>query len=168
MKVYIMIGFPGSGKSSWARMTAGTDFNTIRISMDDIRDMIKDRYIFDYQLEPLVREMGRAMILAALEDEKNVIVDDCNLIQSHRLELCRLIKLKFPDIEFKYVWIQCDLETALRRRLENLRGQSKFTWEQVMTKMKVVFENPELACDEDFLRDELGSELTIIKVQNNG
>ena len=29
MKAYILIGMIGSGKSSWARMTAGTDFNII-------------------------------------------------------------------------------------------------------------------------------------------
>ncbi len=29
MKVYIMIGLIGSGKSSWARWTAKCDFNTI-------------------------------------------------------------------------------------------------------------------------------------------
>jgi predicted kinase len=167
MKVYIMIGLIGSGKSSWAKMTAGADFNTIRVSLDDIRDMIKDRYIFDYQLEPLVREMGRAMALAALEDGKNVIIDDCNLIREHRLELCRLIKLKFSDVEFRYVHVQCQPEVALERRLANLRGQSKFTWEQVMEKMVAAFDD-DLQVDGSYLRDELGSELSITKVNNNG
>lgn len=165
MKVYIMIGLIGSGKSSWARMTAGTDFNNIRISLDDIRDMIKDRYIFDFQLEPLVRSMSRAMILTVLEQGKNVIVDDCNLIQEHRLELCHLIKTQFPDVEIKYVWVQSAPEISLERRLTNLRGQSKFVWEQVMKKMEAAFDDPET--DAGFLQ-EMGIELKITKVENNG
>lgn len=166
MKVYIMIGLIGSGKSSWARMTAGSNFSNIRISLDDIRDMIKDGYIFDLQLEPLVRNMSRAMILTTLENGKNVIVDDCNLVREHRLELCHLIKKQFPDVEIQYVWIQAASDVALKRRLaDNSRGQTKFVWQQVLKKMVISFDHPE--DDAKFLQ-EMDIVPNVIKVENNG
>lgn len=143
MKVYIMIGLIGSGKSSWAKMTAGTDFNTIRVSCDDIRDMIKDRYTFDLQLEPLVRKISTAMIALVLLEGKNVVIDDCHLMIKHRQELCATIKEVAPEVEIIYVWVQAELDVALRRRLVNLRGRTEFEWRHVMKKMVDVFEPPD-------------------------
>lgn len=142
MRVYILIGLLGSGKSSWARMTAGTDFNTIRVSSDDIRSMIKDRYTFDLQLEPLVRRIETAMITQLLLDGRDVVIDDCHLNIKHRQELCTMIKGVEPEAEIVYVWIQCDKTTALQRRLSDLRGRTRFEWIQVMNKMACAFENP--------------------------
>lgn len=142
MKVYIMIGLIGSGKSAWARLTAGCDFNTIRVGIDDIRDMIKDRYTFDFQLEPLVRKMGTAMIVQVLLEGKNVVVDDCHLTEEHRQELCAMIKGAIPEAEIIYVWMRCDSTVALKRRLSNLRGGTEFGWIQVMKKHEEMFDIP--------------------------
>ena len=140
MKVYIMIGLIGSGKSEWARMTAGTDFNTIRVGCDDIRDMIKDRYVYDLQLEPLVRKMSTAIIVQLLLEGKNIVIDDCHLMVKHRQELCALIKGVVPEAEIIYVWMQCAKDVALRRRLTNLRGRSEFEWQQVINKHANMFD----------------------------
>ena len=142
MKVYIMIGMIGSGKSAWARMTAGTDFNTIRVSGDDIRKMIKDRYTFDFQLEPLVNKMKMAMIKEVLAAGKDVVIDDCHLTYKDREELCALIKGVWPAAEIIYVWMRCNLEVALKRRLCNLRGITEFEWRSVMGKHKQEFDIP--------------------------
>ena len=142
MKVYIMIGLIGSGKSEWARMAAGTDFNTIRVSNDDIRSMIKDRYTFDLQLEPLVRKMGIVMVVQILLEGKNVVIDDCHLTKEHRQELCALIKGVVPEAEIIYVWMRCDTTIALKRRLIDLRGRTKFEWTQVMNKHMNMFDVP--------------------------
>ena len=162
MKAYIMIGLIGSGKSGWARMTAGTDFNTIRVSNDDIRGMIKDRYTFDLQLEPLVRKIGNAMIEQILSEGKNVVVDDCHLVKEYRQELCTLIKRVKPEAEIIYVWVQAAHDVALKRRLADLRGRTEFEWIQVMKKMVAVFEPP------DYLECGVGVVDKIIEVVNNG
>jgi predicted kinase len=158
MKVYIMIGLAGSGKSSWARWTAKCDFNTIRICLDDIRNMIKDGYVFDYQLEPMVRDMGVALIEQVLLAGKNVIVDECNLLREHRQQLCAKIKEISPETEIIYVWVKCPWHLALQRRLINLRGGTKMGWTLVLKKMVAVFEEP--------LTNECGDDITI-KVVNN-
>lgn len=143
MKVYIMVGLIGSGKSSWARMTAGSNFQTIRVSCDDIRDMIKDRYIFDLQLESTVRAMSFAMVEQALKEGFNVVCDECYLTAEHRTNLCEELKVRFGDkVDITYVWVHCDPSTALQRRLTNLRGQPSWVWKQVMKKMVKVFEKP--------------------------
>lgn len=142
MKVYIMIGLIGSGKSAWARLTAGTDFNTIRVGNDDIRDMIKDRYTFDFQLEPMVRKMGNALVIELLSEGKDIVIDDCHLTKEHREELCALIKGFAPESEIIYVWMRCDPAVALKRRLSNLRGGTEFGWIQVMKKHEEVFDIP--------------------------
>jgi len=144
MKAYILIGMIGSGKSAWARMTAGTDFNTIRVSGDDIRDMIKDRYTFDFQLEPLVDKMKMAMVREVLTAGKDVVIDDCHLTKDVRGGLCAMIAGVVPDAEIIYVWLQSAADVALKRRLTNLRGRSEFEWQEVMKKHGSMFEAPEL------------------------
>lgn len=154
MKVYILIGLIGSGKSEWARMTAGTDFNTIRVSADDIRSMIKDRYTFDLQLEPLVRKMESALIVQLLLEGKNVVVDDCHLVAKHRQDLCALIKGLKPEAEIVYIWMRCSSDTALKRRLFDLRGRTKFEWTLVMKKMVSAFDIPVYSeCGEGVIAD---------------
>lgn len=154
MKVYIMIGMIGSGKSSWAKMTAGTDFNTIRVCADDIRSMIKDRYTFDSQLEPLVHKMETAMIVQLLLEGKDIVIDDCHLTAKHRQELCAVILGVVPDAEIFYVWMKCDNDAALERRLTDLRGTTKFEWMQVMKRMASVFEIPVYSeCEAGVIKD---------------
>lgn len=160
MKAYILIGMIGSGKSSWARMTAGTDFNTIRVSGDDIRNMIKDRYTFDFQLEPLVDKMKMAMIKEVVKSGKDIIIDDCHLTREGREELCKyLVSIAETGIDITYVWIKCNDMIALRRRKTNLRGRTEFEWQQVIHKHLHMFEAP--------TKNENNHIVTILEVVNN-
>jgi predicted kinase len=47
--LYILIGLPGSGKTTWAKNKAKDDLRTVIISRDGFRSMIKGEgeYIFD-------------------------------------------------------------------------------------------------------------------------
>ena len=154
-----MIGMIGSGKSSWARMAAGTDFNTIRVSGDDIRNMIKDRYTFDFQLEPLVQQMKCALIVQILLAGKNIVIDDCHLTKDARSGLCAMMVGVVPDTKISYVWMQCAKDVALKRRLTDLRGRSEFEWRQVMDKHASMFDTPSVA-ENDYVSD-------MIRVVNN-
>lgn len=159
MKAYILIGMVGSGKSSWARMTAGTDFNTIRVSGDDIRNMIKDRYTFDFQLEPLVDKIKIAMIREVLVAGKDIVIDDCNLTFAGRDKLCKnLVDIAKDGIEITYVWMNCSDDIALERRLTNLKGRTEFEWREVIKKHRSMFESPE--------KDENMYVIDIIEVNN--
>ena len=157
MKAYILIGMVGSGKSAWARMTAGTDFNVIRIGVDDIRSMIKDRYTFDLQLESLVNAMKMAMIKEVIATGKDVVIDDCHLTKKERVELCKnLIEIARTGIKLVYVWVRCSDETALRRRLTNLRGRSEFEWKYVIgVEHSGLFEIPRVGENENISNVEM-------------
>lgn len=157
--VYLMIGKVGSGKSSWARMTAAADFNVIRVSGDDIRSMIKKDYTFDLQLEPMVKEMVLNLALKVLSKGKDVVIDDCHLDISERERICVKIKTAFGNtVDIIYVWVHCYDEVALSRRLQNSRGISKFEWSQVMKKHNATFTVP--------TTDENGYVHSMIEVNN--
>jgi len=141
---YILVGLIGSGKTSWAKMVAGTDFSNIRVSGDDIRGMIKDRYTYDVQLEPLVDEMKMSMIFEVLKNGKNVTIDDCHLTKKERRKLCDSIKSGFSWVNIIYVWMDCTPHRALQKRLQDLRGRSEFEWKHVMKKHLYLFEEPVL------------------------
>lgn len=155
-----MIGMVGSGKSSWARMTARVDFNIIRVGVDDIRNMIKDGYTFDFQLEPLVNKMKIEMIREVLIAKKDVIVDDVHLTKEGRAKLCRGMLAVCTDLEIIYVWMKCNNDVALKRRLTNLRGASEFEWRQVLHKHVEMFDAPS--------KDENEYVFDMIEVINNG
>lgn len=138
-----MIGKIGSGKTSWAKMVAGADFNVIRIGGDDIQGIIKRNYTFDLQLEPLVNEMMLDLVLKVLVRGKSVIIDDRHLDIEERGRICEKIKGAFGDgVEIVYVWVQCDDGIALNRRLRNMRGGSEFEWKEVMKKHNLEFTEP--------------------------
>lgn len=159
MKAYILIGMVGSGKTAWARMTAGTNFNIIRVSSDDIRNMIKDRYTFDFQLEPLVDKIMMAMVREVLAAGKDVVIDDCNLTFAGRDKLCKnLVDIAQDGIEITYVWMNCSDDIALKRRLTNLKGRTEFEWREVIKKHRSMFESPE--------KDENMYRVNIIEVDN--
>ncbi len=144
MKAHILIGSIGSGKSTWAKLMAGCDFKNIRVSGDDIRGMIKNGYVFDFQLEPIVHNMMRRCIEEALFQGKNVIIDDCvsTLTKEDRKSLCEYLVTQDPNIEISYIWVICDYDVALKRRFKNLRGGDKFSWKLVMDKHISMFEPP--------------------------
>jgi len=104
--------------------------------------MIKDRYTFDFQLEPLVDKMKRALIVQILLEGRDIVIDDCHLTKEGRVDLCAMIRGIIPGIEIIYVWMKCPNETALKRRLGNLRGKSRFEWRQVMYKHIDMFDIP--------------------------
>ena len=104
--------------------------------------MIKDRYTFDLQLEPLVQKLKCALIVQVLLAGKDIVVDDCHLTKDSRFKLCAMVKGVVPDAEIIYVLVQCFDGIALKRRLINLRGRSEFEWWEVMKKHRNMFEAP--------------------------
>lgn len=142
-KVYLMIGRIGSGKTSWARLVAGTNFNVIRVGGDDIRSMIKKDYVFDLQLEPLVEQMVLDLALLVLVKGKDVVIDDRHLSLESRNKICKKIKETFNNmVEIVYVWIKCPDKVALSRRLQDTRGLSEFDWKFVAKKHNEEFTVP--------------------------
>lgn len=76
--LYILRGLPASGKSTWARIQAVEDKNTIIVNRDKIREMLKGDYKlfpFGSKLEELVTVIETKSIKEGLLRYHNVIID---------------------------------------------------------------------------------------------
>lgn len=78
-KVIILIGLPASGKSTWAKKKCYENKNQYkRVNKDDLRDMIDDGK-YTKENEKFILNARNNLIMQALHDGYDVVVDDTNL-----------------------------------------------------------------------------------------
>lgn len=78
--VYIMVGLPGSGKSTWAKKECEKR-DAVIVSRDGIRSMLtgrKERMVGDNDFERMVTQIEREVVAEAIRAKKNVILDATN------------------------------------------------------------------------------------------
>lgn len=82
-KLTIMRGLPASGKSTYAKSVASRDpQNTLIVSRDSIRRTVfneTQKTVLNHKLEQRVTKLQEALVTAALEAGRHVIIDDTNL-----------------------------------------------------------------------------------------
>ena len=79
----ILVGLPGSGKSTWAKEQKAKYPNRfVLVSRDEIRKIVNFPYRKDRT--NLEREERNRQIMQAIEVGKDVILDETNLFESHR------------------------------------------------------------------------------------
>ena len=91
VEVVLMVGISGSGKSTFAKQNFP---NHVHMSLDDIRtwDSVYRQEILDRHSSPSIdsprmeRKIEKILITEALEDGKDVVVDDTNLTRKIRHE----------------------------------------------------------------------------------
>ena len=92
LKVILCKGLPGSGKSTWAKKLIDDHPGQYkRINKDDLRAML-DNGKFSKQNEDFVVAVRNQVLLMALENGKNVIIDDTNLHPIHEQTIRELVK----------------------------------------------------------------------------
>jgi predicted kinase len=138
-RVYILIGVPGAGKSTWAASVAAHRENTVIINRDSIRTMIKGKYNFVPALEPLVSEMSQHAIFAALKRGYDVIVDECHITREKRWKTVDYIRSNHPEVAIGFVQFVSD-DLCLIRRCEEPRGYTKEKWAKVHDAMMNAYE----------------------------
>lgn len=104
--VVVLIGLPGSGKSTWA-----SGQNATVISRDTIREelcMCKpgEKIVGTPEQEAIVSELFDQRFVAALKAEENIIVDNINLKKSYRDHYKELAK--HYNVYWIYVYIQTE------------------------------------------------------------
>lgn len=141
-KIYITVGFPGSGKSTWAQEMA-RDPETIIICKDSIRHMLKGEYVFDLAYEPLVSEIVKTAFTDALMAGFNVIIDETHITKEKRAKCFQqLQEYRLPiNPEIICVWFT-ENEKNLEYRMKDPRGYTDIKWNQVISAMKNKFERP--------------------------
>lgn len=140
-KMYIMIGVPGCGKSTWSKEII--DENTVVVCKDAFRSMLRIDYEYNMKYEPIVHDLQTAAIASAVENGLNIIVDEVNINKAKRDVLKELV----PGYEISYVVFK-NTDT-LDRRMNEPRGYSREEWDEVIKGMIKSMEWPETdECDE--------------------
>ena len=157
--VYINIGLPGSGKSTWSTEFAKENPNVIIINRDAFRSMIKGGdYIFHFKYEPFIKQATNKVIEQALEYGLDIVVDETHIKRERREEVIRvirnfessfgLINHDYGKTNIIYNWFT-ESERNLEYRMKDARGYESDKWDQVIRGMIDAFEVPTLAegCD---------------------
>lgn len=112
-RFYVMVGIPGSGKTTYARRYLGY---ALRVSLDDLRLMLTGQtYVERY--EPVVVLAALAMLETLLSRanrwHQDVLLDATNV--SKRVRRPYVAMAKKYGLRAIGVYVHCDLETALAR-----------------------------------------------------
>jgi len=117
LTVYFTIGLPASGKSTWAKEKVNKSPNIIkRVNKDELRAMLDNSY-FSKGNEKFVLDIQDAIIKAALENGKHVIVDNTHLAPKHEARIRELIKglAVLEIVDFRHVPLETCIERDLKR-----------------------------------------------------
>lgn len=111
-RVIILIGLPGSGKSTWAHSFIQKNASYVRINRDDFRFMLKNLPILEPKGEELINKLQNNAILSALGMKYNVIVDNTNLKAKYINQICEMVQYR-ADVEFMYM--DCSVDKCIER-----------------------------------------------------
>ena len=98
-KVLFLKGIPGSGKSTFARELVAKG-GWKRVNKDDLRAML-DGGKWSKKNEQFVKDRRDEIIISALDDGYNVVVDDTNIQGDHIGHITELVLDKLPHLTLK-------------------------------------------------------------------
>ena len=116
-KLYMTLGLPASGKSTWAKEMQIKDPNIVRVNKDDLRAMLHNGK-HTRGNEKQVLRMRDQIIVDSLKLGKDVIVDDTNFHPPHEVKLKELAvkhNAKFKIIDFTDIPLNKCIENDLKR-----------------------------------------------------
>lgn len=114
-KLFLMIGVPGSGKSTFLKTHMNTFNDGIVISRDEIRfsKLQEGEDYFAHETE--VWEDYIAAIKDALKWHKEVYLDATHLSRGSRLKVFNALGVALNDVEVNCIFFQAPLEICLDR-----------------------------------------------------
>ena len=113
--MYVLIGLPGAGKSTWCEKT-----KLDTVSRDAIRAELGycnegDKVVLSPEQEDEVTKVFNERLVKLLSEKKNVIVDNLNLKKKYRAALKEVVK--GLNVRVTYVYMESpSLDTNLKRR----------------------------------------------------
>ncbi len=125
MQIILTKGLPGSGKSTWALKFIRNKPNWTRINKDEIRERLHGG-AYSPDLEMLVEDERDSLVLAALRNGVNVVIDDTNLNPKHieRIQELAFSFLATDGVEVEVTeqdFTDVSLETCIRRDSKRAR-----------------------------------------------
>lgn len=114
-KIFLTVGIPGSGKSTWAKAEVAKDPNNwARVNNDDIRAMLNGS-VWTADYEKFITETRNFLIREALKRGKNVIVDNLNLNRRHFDDVVKIAKSVNGDYQIIEKAFYVELDEAIAR-----------------------------------------------------
>jgi predicted kinase len=116
--VTICKGLPASGKSTWARAEVeNRPGNVKRVNKDDLRAML-DLSRWSKANEKFVEKLRDFIIVSALTEGLDVIIDDTNLHPRHEARIRELVAEAAPGTQVRVKFFDIELEEAIKRDLK--------------------------------------------------
>jgi len=120
LKIIATRGLPASGKTTWAneQMSVFPEKRYIRVNRDDIRKLLHNDE-FTNSNEKLTRRARNRLIRLGIESDRNVIVDDTNLVPSTMAslkELAEELKVTFEVMDFTDVSLEECIDRDQKRQ----------------------------------------------------
>lgn len=145
MKIMMLKGLPGSGKSTWAKQFVMDNPGWVRINKDSLREMMSSYR--PGKDEELILGWRDALIMSALRRGKSVIVDDTNFHPKHEERLKNMI---YGEQGLEDPLFICDFEikmfdTPLAECIKNDLKRPVSVGEKVIKKMWREFLAPKFA-----------------------
>lgn len=138
----ILQGIPASGKSTWARALVLSDSRWKRVNRDELRLMLHGG-VWSKANERLTKHAQMAIILNALDQGYNVVVDDTNLSPKVVRTIQHEISQAFPSVGWKIIRFPIPLAEALRRN--RLRPLHERVPDHVVKRMQIEYDNYTIA-----------------------
>ena len=128
LKILILIGIPGSGKSTWAKDYVKYNDNWIRVNRDDFREMLKTAQVCENKIEYMITELVNQTIENALMKRLNVIVDNTNLKVKYINDIIEKFKYS-ADIDYRV------FDVSIDKAIERDNNREKKVGSLVINKM---------------------------------
>ena len=139
-EILVLVGVPGSGKSTYANALVKKHENYIKISRDDIRKMIKDSYSVGEDMEGVVSALQDANIASALSKSMNVVLDNTHCKAKYIKELATKYG-KIARISIKVIGAELTIKEIYAQNLKRDKVVPEAVIDQMYKGFKTVIKN---------------------------
>jgi predicted kinase len=139
LRVFILCGLVGSGKSTWANLQVQKDLNLLVINKDGIRKMLYGGYEYRASSEGIIRVIADIICRLCLSRGTSVIIDETNLIREKRDNYLKIAR-EFQAEAILVVFPEKENNLANRMNSDS-RGYEESKWARVIEVMKKAWED---------------------------